>query len=159
MKKYNFLILALILVGIGGKAVAADEVDRTLTSEGLQIAAIKAESLPKGIKATKRGVIIDTGSGIRIKKVGKAKVSLSGGPLKAKMDIACFCQGVGHDGCTMTISEIDGRDTVTCGGKTCCNLKTVTGLQNEMRGERVGLNQPKDCYDGENTASLIASLD
>ena len=159
MKKYNFLILALILVGIGGKAVATEEAYRTLTSEGLQIAAIKAESLPKGIKATRRGVIIDTGSGIRIKKIGKARASLSGGPLKAKMDIACFCTGIGHDGCTMTISEKDGRDTATCGGKACCNLKTATGLQNELRGKRVGLNQLKDCYDGENTATLMASLD
>ena len=73
MKKYNFLILALILVGIGGKAVATEEAYRTLTSEGLQIAAIKAESLPKGIKATRRGVIIDAGSGIRIKKNRKSE--------------------------------------------------------------------------------------
>ena len=145
-------MLALLLVGIGGKAVATDEPYRSLTSEGLQVAAIKAESLPKGIKATKRGVIIDTGSGIRIKKIGKAKVSLSGGPLKAKMDIACFCTGVGHDGCTMTVSKQDGRNTVTCGGKSCCNLKTATGLQSEMQGKQVGLNQPGDCYDGEDSA-------
>ena len=170
MRIFNVCLFVLATIAVPAKMMAADaKVSGENSFNGASRLAVSDKSstklssvLPKGIQRLEGGGIkILRGSNIKVEKISKSKVRLSGGVLKAADKLAgcAGCRGGGS--CSISIVKILGDvPAVRCVG-TCddCTMVTVDKADFKAKDMEDGFSQSdrEDCLKIEYLEPTIAA--
>ncbi len=119
-----------------------------------------SSALPRGIQRLEGGGIkIHRGANIKVEKISKSKVRLSGGVLKAAdKSVSCNCRGSGS--CYVRIKDMPDP-TIMCDG-TCssCTMATMDETEFKAKDMEDGFSQSdrEDCLKIEDRARTIAAI-